>query len=244
MTFNEIFTTKTQTRQNNNNSVSSGGRGFRVKKGKKQSESVHQKIQIDYREKQSLVPSQLVKLGFEIEFKELKVGDYIVKNFVIERKTISDFRNSMINKHLLKQIEELKQFENKILIIEGYENEDLYKNNSINPNSLRGFLISIVSKHKIPIIFSKNEQDTARFISVIANKKEIEISQIAKKKTYNKKEQMQFILESFPGIGPKNARKLLEKLGTLQNVFSASQDELKKILGKKAKIFMLLEENY
>ncbi len=220
MTFNEIFHTK------------------------KIKEKPKQKILIDYREKQSLVPSQLVKLNFEIEFQELKVGDYIVKNFVIERKTISDFRTSMINKHLLRQIEELKQFENKILIIEGYEETDLYSNSSINPNSLRGFLLSITTKSKIPIIFSKNEQDTAKFISVIANKKETEMSQIAKKKTYNKKEQMQFILESFPGIGPKNARKLLEKLGSLQNIFSAPQDELKKILGKKAEIFMLLEENY
>ena len=35
-------------------------------------------IIIDYREKNSLVPSQLIKKGLDIEFKELKVGDYLI----------------------------------------------------------------------------------------------------------------------------------------------------------------------
>jgi len=55
---------------------------------------------------------------------------------------------------------------------------------------------------------------------------------------------MQFILEGFPGIGPKAARKLLEKFSTLQNIFSAPQDELKKIIGKKAEIFLITELGY
>jgi len=204
-----------------------------------------QKILVDYREKQSLVPAQLVKLGFEIEFQELKVGDYIVKDVVIERKTVSDFRTSMINKHLYRQIEELQQYENKLLIIEGIDEEEIYpENNTINPNALRGFLLSIVMKYKLPVIFSRNPEDTAKFISVLSKKQTGEISLNAVKKTLNKKEQMQFILESFSGIGPKNAKKLLEKFSTLQNIFSAPQEELQKIIGKKAEIFMLLEENY
>ena len=37
-------------------------------------------ILIDYREKNSLVASELINLNLKIEFKELKVGDYIVKH--------------------------------------------------------------------------------------------------------------------------------------------------------------------
>ena len=62
------------------------------------------KVSVDIREKNSLVPSVLGKLGAEVEFSTLKVGDYIVKDFVIERKTISDFISSMINKRLSKQL--------------------------------------------------------------------------------------------------------------------------------------------
>jgi len=205
------------------------------------------KIIIDYREKNSLVASELIGLGFEIEFKELKVADYIVKDVAIERKTVSDFLSSMLNKRLLNQLEELQQYKNKLLIIEGIDEQELYNEKNIkgiHANAVRGFLLSILLKHKIPTLFTKNYKDTAQFINRIARKKEQEMPMRVIKKSLNKKEQMQFILESFPGIGPKNARKLLEKFSTLQNIFTASQDELQKVIGKKAEVFKILKENY
>jgi ERCC4-type nuclease len=219
---------------------------FAIEKSpRKKKETPKQKIFIDYREKNSLVPAQLIKLGFKIEFKELITGDYVAKDIIIERKTIADFKASMINQRLLRQIKNLQQYENRLLIIEGFDEQELYpENNGVNPNALRGFLLSIIMKYKIPVIFSKNPEDTAKFISVLSKKKTKEIKLNANKKNLNKKEQMQFILESFPGIGPKNAKKLLEKFSTLQNIFLAPQEELQKIIGKKAEIFMLLEKNY
>ena len=205
------------------------------------------KIIIDYREKNSLVASELISLGFEIEFKELKVADYIVRNVAIERKTVSDFISSMINGRLKNQIKELQQYKNKLLIIEGVEEQELYSddnNEGVKANSIRGFLLSILLKHKIPVMFTKNPEDTAKFIYRIAMKKNQEMGIRANKKSLNKKEQMQFILEGFPGIGPKIAKKLLSELSTLQNIFSAPQDELKKIIGKKAEIFLIAEEKY
>ena len=195
------------------------------------------KIIIDYREKNSLVISYLEKLGFETIIQELKIGDYIVNDVFIERKTVQDFLNSMINNHLLNQIEELKQFENKLIIIEGIEEQELYNDFSsrIPANAIRGFLLSITLKHKIPIMFTKNPEDTAKFISILAKKQSKEISLNGKKKTLNKKEQLQFIIESFPGIGPKTAKKLLEKFGTIQNIINAPKENLEEILGKKSK---------
>jgi len=206
-----------------------------------------EKILIDYREKNSLVASHLIKIGLEVEFKELKIGDYVVKDVVIERKTVSDFISSMINQRLLKQIEELKQYENKLLIIEGISEKELYTedNNGMNPNSIRGFLLSILLKHKIPLIFSKNAEDTAKFINVLSKKKEKEINLNAKKKTLNRKEQLQFIIESFPGVGPKRAKKLLEKFGSIQNIILAPTENLKEILGIQAEnIREIIERKY
>ena len=94
------------------------------------------------------------------------------------------------------------------------------------------------------MLFTQNYKDTAQFIYRIAMKKNQEMGIRANKKSLSKKEQMQFILEGFPGIGPKNARKLLKKFSTLQNVFSAPQEELKKIIGKKAEIFLITELKY
>lgn len=210
-------------------------------------EKTKRKIIIDYREKNSLVASELIRAGFELEFKELKVADYIVKDIAIERKTVSDFISSMINRRLLKQLEELQQYKNKLLIIEGIEERELYndeKINGVNPNSIRGFLLSIVLKYKIPTIFTKNSEDTAKFILILSRKKEKELPLNVRKKSLNKKEQLQFIIESFPGIGPKTAKKLLKEFKTIKNIFNSSEEELKRVIGKKADIFRLLEEEY
>jgi Fanconi anemia group M protein len=209
-------------------------------------EKPKQKIFIDYREKNSLVASELIHLGFEIEFLELKVGDYLVNNIAIERKTVSDFISSMINNRLHSQMESLQQYENKLLLIEGIEEKELYSDNSegVNANAVRGFLLSILLKHKIPILFTKNSEDTAKFISVLARKKETESPLNATRKSFNKKEQIQFIVEGFPGIGPKTAKKLLIHFKTMKNIANAPIEEITKIIGKKADIFKLLEEEY
>jgi ERCC4-type nuclease len=247
---------------------------FSKKKVNQKEDELKEKITIDYREKNSLVASHLKRLGFEIEFKELKIGDYIVKDVIIERKTVQDFLSSMINHRLINQIEELKQYENKLLIIEGISDFELYsddneginssvispeairnypsefrgkskKTRGFSSNAIRGFLLSILLKHKIPVIFSKNSEDTAKFINVLSKKKEKEINLNAKKKTLSKKEQLQFIIEGFPGVGPKKARKLLEKFGNIQNIILAPTEELEKVLGKQAKIIReIMERKY
>jgi len=213
----------------------------------KKQENKPEKIIIDYREKNSLVASYLIKEGLEIEFKELKIGDYVVKDVIIERKTVSDFISSMMNQRLLKQIEEIKQYENKLIIIEGISEKELYndENYSINPNAIRGFLLSITLKHKIPLIFSKNSEDTAKFITILSKKKDKEINLNAKKKTLNKREQLQFIIEGFPGVGPKKAKALLERFGSIQNIILAPTEELEKILGiKSEQIREIIERKY
>jgi ERCC4-type nuclease len=209
---------------------------FSKKKENKKVEEPKAKIIIDYREKNSLVYSYLIKQGFEVEFKELKIGDYIVKDVIIERKTVSDFISSMLNHRLIKQIEELQQYNNKLLIIEGISEQELYREDNIgvHPNAIRGFLLSILLKEKIPILFSKNSEDTAKFINVLSKKKEKEINLNAKKKTLSKKEQLQFIIEGFPGVGPKKAKKLLKKFGSIQNIILSSTEDLKDILGIQA----------
>jgi len=247
---------------------------FSKKQSNKKIEEQKPKIIIDYREKNSLVASKLIKLGFEIEFRELKIGDYIVRNTVIERKTVSDFLNSMINARLLRQIEELKQYENKLLIIEGTSENELYRDDNeginssvispeairnypsefrgklkktrgLSSNAIRGFLLSIILKHKIPLIFTKDPEDTAKFINILSRKKEKELNLNAKKKTLDKKEQLQFLIEGFPGIGPKKSKKLLEKFKTIQNIITAPINELEEIIGKQAEsIREIIERKY
>lgn len=207
-----------------------------------------QKIIIDYREKNSLVISELSKLNFEIEFRELKVADYIVGDVAIERKTVLDFISSMKNRRLVNQLEGLQQYKNKLLIVEGLEEQELYTDYEdeigMHPNAIRGFLLSILLKYKVPIIFAKNSEDTAKFILVLSKKKSKEMPLNVTRKSFDKKEQMQFIVEGFPGIGPKTAKKLLKEFGTIKNIICASQEELKEVMGKKSEIFKITLEKY
>lgn len=226
-------------------SIFSTGKSPKIKKPLER--KIPKKIIIDYREKNSLVYIQLNKMGLETEFRELKVGDYIVEDIVIERKTVSDFISSMINRRLLKQLDELQQYPNKLLIIEGISEQELYteENFSVNPNAIRGFILSILLKHKIPIAYTKDSSDTAKFISVLSKKQGSEISLKAKKRNLGRKEQLEFIIEGFPGIGPKKAKLLLEKFGSIQNVILAPTEELEKILGKNSStIREIIERKY
>ncbi|PIN90702.1 hypothetical protein COU57_02640 [Candidatus Pacearchaeota archaeon CG10_big_fil_rev_8_21_14_0_10_32_14] len=203
------------------------------------------KIIADYRERNSLVASELISLGIDVEFKELKVADFIVNEVAIERKTVDDFLTSMINKRLFRQLEELQQYPKKLLLIEGLEHKELYQSNDeysaspegVHPNAIRGFLLSISLRYSVPIIFSQNYEDSARYIELLAKKKDVESSIRANKKFLSPKEQRQYILEGFPGIGPKSAKKLLKKFKTLTTIFNASKEDLEEILGKKAESF-------
>lgn len=203
----------------------------------KESRKEKLKIQIDHREKNSLVPSELAK-NFEIEFKQLPVADYIIKDTAIERKTISDLKASIINKRIVQQLLELKQYPSHLLLVEGIIDEDLYSSPGIHENALRGFLLSVALEFQTPIIFTHNEKDTARYLYVLARKTEKPESGIrASKILKDEKQQKQFILEGFPNVGGTKAKALLEKFGSLEKIFTADEEELSSILGKRAKDF-------
>jgi ERCC4-type nuclease len=202
-------------------------------------------ITIDHREKNSLVISELNSLGFKMEFKQLPVADYIMGKTAVERKTISDFKSSIINKRIISQLLELKQYPNPILILEGLEEENPYEG-GIHENAFRGFLLSIISEYQVPIIFTLNEKDTAKYLYVLAKKSKPSAQGIRASKTHlSKKEQLQFILEGFPHIGPVAAKKLLSKFKSLHSLFNASQEELQEVIGKKSEdLYSLLHFKY
>jgi ERCC4-type nuclease len=197
-------------------------------------------ITVDHREKNSLVISELSKLNIQADFKQLPVADYIIKDTAIERKTLSDFKSSIINKRIISQLLELKQYPKHLLILEGLDSTDPYSG-QIHENAFRGFMLAVALEYQVPVIFTLNEKDTAKYISVLAKKPKPQETSIRPTKIFlNKKEQMQFILEGFPNIGPTTAKKLLKHFKTLSNIFTASQDQLKQIIGKKAEAFEIL----
>ncbi len=204
-----------------------------------------QRIIADIREKNSLVVSYVIEKSdreIEVEFQHLKVGDFIIGDIAIERKTSSDFISSIFDKRLENQLQEISQYPEHFLILEGNINETDFT----NKNALRGFLLSIITKYHVPILYSKDEEETAIFLLLLAKKqlhpKEPNIRQ--NKKIFSKQEQLQYILEGFPGIGSKTAKKLLSHFHSIKNIMNTSKEELKNIIGKKAEVFRLIDEDY
>jgi ERCC4-type nuclease len=215
-------------------------------KSPSEKETPKPKILVDHREKNSLVISYLKELGYKIELKQLPVADYIINNTAIERKTISDLRSSIINKRIFQQLEEIKQYPQHFLIIEGLAHDNLIESKGVHSNALRGFLLTATLNYKIPIIYTYSENDTAKYIDVLARKKEKQETPIRATKTFfSDKEQLQFILEGFPNIGPVAAKALLKKFKSINKIANSSQNQLEEILGKKSESFYnLLHKKY
>jgi len=198
------------------------------------------KIIADNREKNSLVIAELISQGAEVEFKQLDVADYLIGETAVERKSSQDFIGSMINKRLQRQLQEIKQYKNYFLIIEGNPLDEDFQ----NKNAIRGMLLSILNSFKVPILYSRDEKETAIYLSLLAKKQDNSEISLRQKIPLTKKQQLQFILEGFPNIGPTTAKLLLKKHKTLKKILNLSQEQLQEDIGKKSESFILLDDNY
>ncbi len=209
-----------------------------TKKRSSNKPKIRAKIIADIHEKDSFILAELKEnKDIELTIQSLKIGDYLIGKTIIERKTITDFISSMLNKRMIEQLTQMQKYRNKLLIIEG-DMENLYpgKNESrLNPNAIRGFILSIIFNYNTNIIFAQDYKDTTSYLITLAKqtiKPKTEISMHSRiPKTL--KEQKKYILESFPNIGPKKAKRLLEKFKTLNHIFNASEEELKEVLKNK-----------
>lgn len=191
-------------------------------------------IIIDTREKQSLISANLLNRKANIKYEKLDIGDYLIEDTIIERKTFQDFISSIIDKRLLSQVQEIKKYPKYFLILEGFHYN--YKDFNVHENAIKGMLLSIATDFQVPIIYTKDEEDTTNFLILTAKKYEKPNPQnkIRQTKTFKTlEEQKQFILEGFPGIGPVNAKNLIKEFSTLKNIFDADEEKLQKILKSK-----------
>ena len=207
-------------------------------------------IIIDDRETHSQVVEHLARMQSHMNLERLEVGDYLIGRLLIERKTAIDFVNSLIDRNLMTQLTRLSEQAYKpLLIIEG---EGLYTVRDVHPNAIRGALAAITVDMGISILYTDNAEDTAEMLHVLARREDAEPSHsyhIVPKRAYRSiKEAQETIIASFPDIGPVNAKKLLEELGSVRGVATASIDEMTAIKGigtKKAeKVFEVATRHY
>jgi len=187
-------------------------------------------VYVDQREIRSHVAHALEKLGVEIILRTMAVGDYVVSDRVgIERKTADDFLSTFLDGGaLFGQISDLaRAYKRPLLIIEG---EGIYTKRQIHPNSIRGALTTIAIDFGVPILFTKDEEDTAALISVIAKREQVdskkEINLHGSKTASKLPEQQEYVISAISDIGPIVAKNLLRHFGSVERIITASREEL------------------
>lgn len=209
------------------------------------------KVIVDHREGSSSVVREIYRLDLEVEMQQLEVGDYILSERVgIERKTVSDFLQSMIDGRLLSQARDLAEsFDGPLLILEG---NGLYTERDVHPNAIRGALACIAVDFHLPIISTENEKETAEIIASIAKREQgdskSEIPVRCQRKTLSLPDLQRFVVEGLPGVSTVLTKRLLNHFGSVEEVMKASKEQLKEVHGigeEKAKeIRRILEAEY
>ncbi|MFW6038688.1 MAG: DEAD/DEAH box helicase [Candidatus Saliniplasma sp.] len=190
-------------------------------------------LTIDMREQNSKVVTEISKKGIRIDTAQLSVGDYIIsEDTAVERKSVEDFLESLIDGRLFSQAKSLKeQYISPIIILEG---EGLHHKRNISDNAVYGALASIINDFRIPVVSTKNEEETASLISaLVSRKKGVKRSTSVRKdkesmSTFNQKK---FIIEGLPSISGTLAERLLDHFGNVRSVFKAGVDELREVKG-------------
>jgi ERCC4-related helicase len=198
-------------------------------------------ILVDDRETSSKVVERLSGLGARISIHRLPYGDYAIGDrVVVERKRSRDFVDTLVDRDLFGQLSGLASHSLRpVLIIEG---GDIFSERDIHENALRGALAAITVDMGISLLFTRDEEDTARMLLVLARREGDRSDRgprVPVRKTYTSaRDEQELIIASFPEIGLKNARELLAHFGSVQAVTNASEEDLAGVTGigeKKAK---------
>ena len=190
-------------------------------------------IAVDQREMVSSVVEELVRKGARARPVKAGEGDYIVSDrAVIERKTAQDLADSLVDGRLFDQISRSRErYERPILVVEG---DDPFTRRNIAREAMMGALSSINLDFGIPIFFTRDPAMTAEFIIATARReasrgKGPRVS--PSPKAEGSTDARIRILSAMPGISSVLAGRLLERFGSLEEVFKASEEELQSVEG-------------
>ena len=195
------------------------------------------------------IPEKLRALGVEFEIKKIAPGDYVLGPVGIERKALQDFFSSMVKKRLFEQVLRLREaYPQPLLILEG----DLSEISTFrHPQAILGALLAIETTERVPVLSTADKDQTALLLSVLWKRQDKGAAEYGlrhKPKGLSLDQRQRFLVEGLPSVGETLARNLLEHFGSVQTVFNASEEELKKVakIGdiKAAEIVKLVRAKY
>jgi ERCC4-type nuclease len=186
----------------------------------------------DVREIPSRLPRRLEEIGVEVVRRRLPVGDYIVgPGAVVERKTVFDFHQSLVEGRLWKQLGQLRNVAWPYLLIEGAD----FAAGPIGSNSLKGVWLA-ASDLGVVVLRSKNRLESSEWLHQLAARRQQPTHR--DRPTYAQRfgraprpHPAEAALAAAPSISVKTARSLLGHFGSLYNVITASPAEWQSVPG-------------
>lgn len=183
----------------------------------------------DHRESKSGIPDALTAAGVPVSAEQLPAGDYLLSDrLAVERKTGADLAASIKDRRVFEQIDRLTAaYSAVVLIVEG-------RPVHISEHSWKGALgrvfISGVS------VLTDDPHDSASWIARL-HRLEGKGPSVARglprvrRPTEDLARNSEDVLTCLPGVSTVGAQRLLAHFGSLAAVFSASEAELRQVVG-------------
>jgi Fanconi anemia group M protein len=191
------------------------------------------KITVDYRETASGLTDLLKNSDALVEIAKLSYGDYIINDAItVERKTAKDFLISIIDGRLFNQLSNLNKFCNHpILLIEGnpYETD-----HNFDRMAIKGAIVSTQTIWYVPVIFSRTKEDSRDILLMISRQLGTCIDVVPLRGGYRPKRiksKQLFLLQGFPQVGPKLAKRLILHFKSVSKIMNASVQALTEVDG-------------
>lgn len=209
---------------------------------------------VDSREPKTAV-DYFASRNVKYEIQALNYGDYLIlgrKNFVIERKDIFDFFNSLDDGRLWNQLSGIEKYADyrRLLLVEGNLSKVMAVRKSVNYARFVGALTKVISGWDVSIYMTNSFSNSMYFIERLNYTMDKGINESYKIANIDKigrkvEQEVIDILGAISGIGDKKAVDGLKAFGSIKNVFKAKKEKLVEVFGKSGEhLFDVMNYKY
>jgi len=210
------------------------------------------KLIIDSRENSELTERVIEKaqsLNVPFEKQWLEIGDYVFNDVCFEAKSSFDFIQSIVNKRLWNQLDNMdRAYVNNLVIVYGsfdggFRKHLEYIKTSMNKSSQRiilrkkfyGAIGKIILDTDCSIIWVKDALTAAEIIAVVCkmqpHDRAVYIPRIVKQKKISTTDLRVDVLSTIKGVSEKKAKLLIDTFGSIMEIGEADLSELSALNG-------------
>lgn len=203
------------------------------------------KLIIDSRENSSLceyIISETSLLNIPTEKQWIEIGDYVFQDVCFEAKSTIDFMQSIINKRLWNQIDNMdRHYEHTIVIIHGSLHEALqypkYVKMQISERLLKNKFYGAIGKLTLDtdckVFWVENPKKAAKIVATICKMRPInrQVIQPSLLKRITTDDLRIDMLCTIKGVSKSKAEKIIKEFGSVMEVGESNVDELSSIDG-------------